>query len=524
MNPPLQWAAAIVLTAVYLVSAGERIASRSPDEHFAHWRAHDDLALAVGYAARGEFPVAPYRVRDMVRRSRDPRFQAFNAQLQSTIRRDGLEPLQFWRTVAPQDLSPDGIWRLGRRLDDVGRPFVLGFLFRATGGVSPFLVFWIGVFATAPVLGWVVFESARAGRLASGAAFALVFSSSAFVLDMGSTGYSAVAFHVLGLLVVLALGYYAALGAPTPRGLLLRCAAAGLALGLAAFCRGTVLSFGPALALAVSHAVRRLSLRGQWRLRRAGSWLAGLLLVLSLPYVVINSANQGAVRRVSRSYGRSEVPRYHDASLLVWKGLGDFDRSKGYAFWDMAGQQAVRRASPKGFFDREGELRLRRVILGDIVDDPVWYAEILARRLAATVSLSKLWSYGPRDGTSIVPATSPNEGVIDSYYRISRQADWLAFGSRERELPTWLFLLPSALVLTCALGASVSARCRAVWEEVQGGLLPLLWLSLAILPVPLLITTATAFEPQCFVLVHFLAFGFLIDGAIRAIRQWNTSR
>lgn len=513
-----------MLALAYLLSAGERIASRSPSEHFLHWRAHDDLALAVGYAARGEFPVAPYRVRDMVRRDRDPRFNAFNQHLQSIIDRDGLKPLQFWRTVAARDLSPDGNWRLGRRLDDAGRPFVLGAVFRAIGGVSPFLIFWLGVFMTAPVLGWLVLESARAGRLAGGAVFALAFSASAFVLDMGSTGYSAAGFHVLGLLVVLALGYYTALGEPTPRGLLLRCAAAGLVLGLAAFCRGTVLTFGPAIALAAVHGIRRLSLKGDWRIRRAGAWSAGLMFVLALPYIVINLASQGVAREVSRNYGRVEAPLYHDASLLIWKGLGDFDRKKGYTFWDMAGQAAVRKASPTGAFDRAGELRLRRAILGDIVSDPLWYADILARRLAATASLSKLWSYGPRDGTSIVPATSPNEGVIDNYYRLSRQADWLAFGSRDRELPTWLFLLPSALVLACALLARVSARCRTVWEHVRAGLLPLLWLALAILPVPLLITTATAFEAECFVLVHFLALGLLIDGATRAAAARAGSR
>ncbi|HVQ10481.1 MAG TPA: hypothetical protein VMS19_01095, partial [Methyloceanibacter sp.] len=43
------------------------------------------------------------------------------------------------------------------------------------------------------------------------------------------------------------------------------------------------------------------------------------------------------------AYGRDQRPLYHDPALLFWKGLGDFDRTKGYQFGDKAGEDAIAR-------------------------------------------------------------------------------------------------------------------------------------------------------------------------------------
>jgi hypothetical protein len=43
-------------------------------------------------------------------------------------------------------------------------------------------------------------------------------------------------------------------------------------------------------------------------------------------------------------------------------------------------------------------------------------------------------------------------------------------------------------------------------------------LALAALPLPVLITTASAHEMEAFVLVHFLAAALLVDGLWRSLR------
>jgi len=505
------WTAAIAATVLYLVSAGWRVSSRSPESLFAQWRAYDDFAIAAGYAARGEFQVAPYRVRDFVRRDRDDRFRAFRSALQEQVAAAAIRPAEFWRVLPATGLSPDGQWRLSRQLDDVGRAFLLGVAFRALGGASPFLLFWLAIMATAPVLGWVCYEACRAGYTTAGVVFAAACAVSAFLLDSAVSGYSAAGFHVVGLLALLALAIYATLGRPSSLGLLARGAIAGLVLGVSAFSRGTVLTFVPALAVVVALGVRDVT-RGQRRGRKL--WLiAALASLLAVPYLLMAGHAQRLILATTSHYGRQEVPRYHDASLLIWKGLGDFDREKGYTFWDMAGQAAVRKASPSGGFDREGEIRLRHAILKDVIQDPIWFGEILLKRLVATVALTKLWSYGPRDGVSVTPATAPNEGAIDSYYSLTRQADWLAFGPHERELPTFVLLLPALGLAVLYLAGRRSAGAAVRWRRASGALLPGSCLALAVLPVPILITTATAFDPQCFVLVHFLCLAFLLDAA-----------
>lgn len=93
---------------------------------FRYWRASDDFAIAAGYDARGVFPVAPYRVRDHVRRERDPRFVVFKQRLFTGIADKGLDPLRFWRTFPAVALSDDGRWLVASRFDDTGRALLLG--------------------------------------------------------------------------------------------------------------------------------------------------------------------------------------------------------------------------------------------------------------------------------------------------------------------------------------------------------------------------------------------------------------
>ena len=81
---------AAALGALFLANGALWLERSGAEDAFRYWRASDDFAIAAGYAADGHFPVAPYRVRDYVRRERDPRFRAFKDSLLAEISEKGL--------------------------------------------------------------------------------------------------------------------------------------------------------------------------------------------------------------------------------------------------------------------------------------------------------------------------------------------------------------------------------------------------------------------------------------------------
>ncbi|MCU0242059.1 MAG: hypothetical protein MUF51_06515 [Vicinamibacteria bacterium] len=494
--------------------------SQTPSERlFLYWRAYDDFALGAGLAAQGRFPVAPYRVRDQIRRDKDPRFRVFKDNLLSRLAEGKIRPIHFWKTIPAQEISPDQGWLIAKRFDDTGRALLLGACFKGLRGAAPYLLFWLAIFAALPVLAWAAYELSCCGHGLAAALFILMLSVSAFVHDLLTLGYSTAGFHLLGILLVIPLAAYAALAAPTPRGLLARTGAAGCVLGLFILCRGTGLMLLAGYALALILGIARLPrdddgqharIRARRRLLLA---VVGLTLLLA-PYAAFRYGTQRLVNATRHAYNRQEAPQYHDPALLIWKGLGDFDRSKGYEFKDKAGEQAIQRSSSIAQAARAEEIHLRDVILRDIYEDPLWFARILAARTLTTITLYKLWPWAPRDGHSIHPAASANEGVIDNYYALSSQADWLTFGAWTGELPITLLLAPSLLWALLGLAPWIDKRTAPFAARARRAGPLLACATLAILPSPVLITTATALESECFVLAHLLAAAFLIESLV----------
>jgi len=509
-----------VTCALFLANAAWRIGGSTTEELFRYWRSSDDFAIAAGYAGGGDFPVAPYRVRDTVRREKDPRFVAFRQRLDEEMAERSIRPSTFWRTLPPASLSPDRQWRAAERFDDGGRALLLGLCYRAIGGAAPFLLFWLGILICVPLLVWVFLEFRWAGHGIAGGVLIGLLSCSAFFVDMLALGYSASGFHVMALLALLALAIYAVLGEVTVRGLVVRSIAVGMLVGVFSVARGTVPSLLPAFVLALGAGARRAVPPSEGRridLRRL-AFLAANVVLLCMPYLLLNIVVDGMVAKTMSSRGRPMMPRYHDPALLIWKGLGDFDRTKGYEFRDKAGERAIIRGSQTGDASRAQEIHLRTVILGDIREDPVWFATILMKRALSTITLYKVWPFGPRDGTSIIPAASPNEGVIDSYYSIAAQADWYRLGPWVGELPILFVLLPTLICLLAGSLPSVASSAPELARAARAGFPVMFIVAVGVLATPVLITTATAFEPECFVIVHFLAAGFLAEGAVKALR------
>jgi hypothetical protein len=94
------------------------------------------------------------------------------------------------------------------RVNDPGRALLLGLAFRALGGVSPFLVLWLGALACVPLILWAAWEVTDAGAGTPGLAFLALVSSSPYVIDTLSLGRSAVGFYLAGLLALVPIAAY----------------------------------------------------------------------------------------------------------------------------------------------------------------------------------------------------------------------------------------------------------------------------------------------------------------------------
>jgi hypothetical protein len=477
------------------------------------WRGWDDLAIALGHQVSGDYPVAPYQIANRFRRDL-PDFVAFRDELLLVVSRERVRPQQFWRTVDVSVFRADQL-SLARRWDDPGRALMLVLGFELLGGVAPYLLSWLGVLFAVLVLSWLGLELLAAGRPVAAFASLALLVASAFLVDVLMLGYAGAAFPLLTLLLALALASYALVGSPAPRGLLLRATAAGVLFGWFALARSVSLLSLPGLLLALALAAFRATPKEAPPLRRAAPLLAASLLLLA-PYFVLrawNDARMDATRE--RLQIQRGAPQQHDVWITLWQGLGDFDRSKGHVFLDMAGELEARKHGSNERLSPLSEAIFRKLVLKDIREDPLWFAGILARRAWATLTLLKLLPREASDGRSFAAAAHEAEGVTDNYYAMTLRADQVRLGRLVVELPLpilWLF--PLGLVAVAARGDA----------EARRGLLVVACLALAALPAPVLITTASAFEVQSAVVVHLAAAGFLAQAGWDALRRAAAAR
>jgi hypothetical protein len=421
----------------------------------------------------------------------------FQRWLARTAAAEGVAVWEFWRTVAVRP-ALRGRRLLPRDSDDPGRAALLTAGFRLLHGVSPFLPLWIGALVAAPLLPWIVWELARAGRPVAGVLFPLLLACSPFVVEVLSLPYSAVGFYLVGLLVLVPLATYAFSGAVRLKGLIARTLLAGVVFAVCVLARGGTLLILPGFILALGAAA---SLAAPSPLRRRVLAFAAAVGLFLAPYALVRQ------------------PAHHDVWVALWEGLGDFDRTKGHTWGDGAGKQVARRAGllPERLpiFENASmvEPLFRRLFLADVRSDPCWFAGILARRAWATVTQAKLAPWGPVDGRSIAPLTSPNEGAIDVYYSMTTTVDWLGLGPWRFELPLLLLWGPTALLaLVCLAGTRVGSLGRAS-ARLRPALTVLATLAVGGLCFPVFVTTAGGLETQAFAVVYFLGLAFLLDEA-----------
>ena len=487
---PGAWWVALGVLASALVVANVAVLRSDTDyaELGAYRRLWDDLARGVTTYLDREYPIPMERA---IRKNWAPDAElATRRIIVEKVAQLEIRPWEFWRVIRDEAFLRER----GRAVrtdifDDPGRGLMLAAAFQLRGGVAPFLVLWLGPLLLLPVLVWIAYESFRAGVPVAGALFLALVGLSPFVLEQISFARSSAGFYLIALLLVVPLGLYACFGPPpTPRGLIARWVAGGIVFGLCTLCRSGTVMMLPALVgvLALSAARLPASEAPRPQLRRYGLAALALLLFLT-PFAALRQ------------------PEHHAVWAGVWQGLGDFDRTKGHSWSDPVTEEKVRSEGAPGLRTLEAAAILRDEVIDHVTDDPGWYLGILARRLFATVTQSRLWPTMRADGLWMQRSTSANEGPMDKYYAYTTTVDHLGFGKRKVELPVALMLLPGISLLAWA------AYDRRLRPQAA---LTLLMMAAA-LPLPVLISTAGGLEPQAFALAYGLGFALLADALMR---------
>ncbi len=481
-----------------LFNTGARRGGTRYAELDAYRRLWGDMAVAVTlYLDATRSPEAPHGPR-----LEEPTQAAdtYRRLLIDRITKEDVRPTEFWRTVRVQPFLRERLSAPLPPFEDPGRPLLLALGFRLLGGISPFLILWIGALITVPILFWAAWELVAAGRTVAGLGILGLFTSSPFVVEVLSFPRAPVGFYLVGAVLLLPIAVYGILGRPTPRGLVVRFLATGVLLAVAALGRsGSLFLLGGFLVAAVAAAYR---MERPLSTPRRVLVVAATLAVLVGPYLLVRPA------------------QHHDVWSALWEGLGDFDRSKGHVWSDPVAEAVVRDAGGDGLKTPKSEALFREMILREVRDDPQWLAEILAKRLFATVTLRKLWPFRPLDGHFMAPSTSPNEGFMHKYWRYTWTVDFLGFGRRAWEVPISLLAAPTvALLVMTAMGRRRSPRA----PSPRVLLVPASF-ALATLPLPVLISTASGQEPQAFALTYFVGCGLLVDEAARRLRARWTAR
>jgi hypothetical protein len=412
--------------------------------------------------------------------------------------RQTVRPWQFWRTI---NLRPF-IQQRDRLLDvpplaDPGRAAAAGIGFRLLDGISPFLVMWLGVFATIPVLWWAAGEFASARMGWAGVAFVILLASSPFLVDGLTLGHSGVGFYMIAIVAIVPLAVYAIHSdRVSARGLLVRALAAGLVYGSSAACRSGAVALAPGFLLALVLGWRRMELgsgRPRWVVLAAG------VVLLVAPYAMLRPA------------------RHHDVWITIWEGLGDFDRTKGH-YWDdeEAKRSLVAAGLPLGrglygWATGDAETHFKDAVLRDIASDPVWFGRILLRRLWATVTEEKLRAWSAKDWRSIAASLTPQESGMSKHFSWVTPVNRIGAGHARVAVPVVLLMAPTVALLALAVPGRLGPRIAGLREASRRALATTACMAAGAVMLPVAITSASMVETQAFAFVYYLGLALLVQ-------------
>ena len=433
------------------------------------WRFWDDLALGIG-----RYVDATSAGERMEGAGPDlsPLVTTYAPLVIEKVRTFRVRPYEFWRTVPDQKFRTLRAPFSAAAFEDAGRGQLLAWGFRLLGGVAPYLLLWLGVLFFAPVWMWLNYELLRAGWSVAALVLTGLLSLSPYTFEILTLPHSAAGFY-FGALAGVAAFAVAILRFPPPfAGVVIRSILLISLILMAVWCRGGSVFFLP-----VAFGLVWIALRTGGGCGRGAALVTALALVV-MPAVVLRPSHA------------------HNVWLSLWEGLGDFVGDRGYSWYDADANAFLRSRGVAGFSDPkfvtvQHEAAFREALVGDLVRSPWWFCGILLKRTIATVAMTKLAPWGPRDGES--------KSAPYFHYKYTTPIDWFGWRGRLIEVPVSALWAPTLLLLVW----NFWGRCEPAHSRILSAV------ALAALPVPVLMSTAGALETQAFGLTYFIGASFL---------------
>lgn len=481
-----------------------QIHTTKPVFHFRFWK---DVHLAIGFYLYGQIPL---------------KGENWDNEIKAALTEKECIPYAFWKTLNNNNFISAKTSILGFP-DDMGRGFLLGVIFKILGGISPYLLFWLGYIFSIPVLFWLYLELFLTNHKLTAVIFMLILILSSYFSGVLSLSYSAMAFYLLGCLSLLSFVFYSLFGQISLKGSIVRIVLCGIFIGICLSCRSGVAFLYPGFALALlilSKKNTELKSLTKFTTHKK-SWLLrfGVFIISSfvffLPSAILYFSMQKMI--ASASYKtNSELMIHHPVWHSIWAGMGDFDVKYGHSWGDMDATKAVAKAggpdlskyssSVVGYkVDKKYEDSIKTIVIKDVTSDPMWYLEILLKRFFYTVFLINLLPWEPRDGESLLYY----HNVIDYFYVMTASADFFKLGYYQTELPIEIFVVAFWFMIFKKMFNFFFKK--ACFVDYISKLVFLIIISGTWVALPVLISTAAAFETQVIMILYWFGFSYGIE-------------
>jgi len=465
-----------------------------------HGRYMDDVCKGIGLAIHDEYPL---------RSKWDP-------ILTKTLKQE-LPLIHFLETIkfnSFKNIPPQPFFRF----DDMGRGYILGILFNLLQGVSPYLIFWLGLLFFIMIFFWISLEYFLCDLWVYNYVLCFTFGFSSYLYSILSLTYSASGFYILSFLSLLPICIYTVFNRnKTIIGCFIRITITSIILSICLICRSSSI----AAYIGVGIVILKLSKDMTTSVKVKNKlWILFLsFLILIMPYIILHQhINNKIMHTLSKYSSNPSLGNHHPFWHIIWTGLGDFDKKNHYAVND---HMAVDFAKSKGWttefsnaaegIDKQYEHILKTSIINDILNDPFWYLGILRKRFFSTLFQLKLYPWKFRDGIFLKSEESNRSNAIDFYYMLIPRADNFGINPYMMELPIELFIFPTWIIILVSFFSVINKSFVNIFQQ-EFFILFVVGVSSMILPV--CVTTVAGIETQGFFIFYYLGFSFFIGKLI----------
>ena len=441
-----------------------------------------------------------------------------------------LQKNHFWEKIPADSLLKCDYFFLDF-FDDAGIGFFSGILFKLFNGIFPLLIPWLCIFLVVFIFLILVSLFHSSGNSIAATVFITLCSFSGFLVDGFAMIYSGSGYYLASVLILLIFSYNSVKGKINSiREFNLFSFLIGILFGICILCRFCSIAILFGYFTAIYFWIKRNNFPKKI--------LVFCLAFLSLitPYVIlrtfINYKIKTSLQKAHLSSTQNFKSQSHPVWHGIWIGLGDYDTEKGFVYNDNCAADYVRKITGKKYesnfitdsiVDDLYETTLKKKVLQEISDDPIWYLKILLKRFAAVVFQTKIMPWGPLQGKSI--NTNPSELRSDGikiyslyYNNCLSNADFFFFRNHKLELPVQVILLPMIILVACYIIFLFKNEERSLSRYSEYFKI-FSCMSVGILPLPLFITTFGCVETEAMVFVYFLSFAFFMEEIFVCIKN-----